>query len=53
MPTIPIDWANDVIPMISAYLAQPLVIGPTAFIVTIALGTLAARALIGVFFKRD
>jgi hypothetical protein len=53
MPIIPIDWGRDVIPMITAFMAQPMVVGPVAFIVTLSLGTLSARGLIGIFFKRD
>ena len=53
MVEIPIDWAVDVLPQIRDFIAQDVVLGPLVFIVTLSLGTLSARALIGVFFKRD
>jgi hypothetical protein len=53
MVEIPIDWAVDVLPQIRDFIAQDVVMGPIVFIVTLSLGTLSARALIGVFFKRD
>lgn len=47
------NWDTDVAPMISAWLAQDVIKWGILSIIAISVATLAGRAFISVFFKRE
>jgi hypothetical protein len=48
-----INWATDVLPIITSQMSSSIISGAIATIAAIAVVGYGARALIGVFYKRD
>lgn len=48
-----IDWTTDVLPLIQDNMSSSIVAGAIATIAAISVVAMGARALIGVFHKRD